>query len=155
LFDRHFEEGSTAPLKDYLRVFDPSQILALVFEDGGRYGRTVREELAGSLGLPVDGFPTEVEAVNASTVPRFGSLSNLAVSTGRRLRRRHLETLVDLGGRLGIRRVLTSGTRVPRLDPALRQELSERYLEEFDALEDLLGLDLGTWRIRSSVRGSG
>jgi sulfotransferase family protein len=144
----------SAPLKHYLRVFDRSQILALVFETAVGTGGTAREDLAGFLGLPVDGFATEVEAVNASTVPRFGSLSNLAVSTGRRLRRRHLETLVDLGGRLGIRRVLTSGTRVPRLDPALRQELSERYLEEFDALEDLLDLDLSTWRDRSSVRGT-
>jgi Sulfotransferase domain len=145
----------SAPLKAYLRSFDRSQILALVFETAVGANGTAREELAGFLGLPVDGFPTEVERVNASTVPRFGSLSNLAVSTGRRLRRRHLETLVDLGGRLGLRRVLTSGTRVPRLDAALRQELSERYLEEFDTLEDLLGLDLSTWRDRSSVRGAG
>jgi hypothetical protein len=144
----------SAYLKSYLRSFERSQILVLVFESAVGGGGTAREELAEFLGLPVEGFPAEVERVNASTVPRFPSLSNFAVSTGRRLRRRHLETIVDFGGRIGVRRLMTSGKRVPRLDPAVREQLTSRYRGEFDALEDLLGLDLRAWREPSSVRGT-
>jgi hypothetical protein len=79
-------------------------------------------------------------------VPRFRSLSSAAVKTGRRLRRHHLESLVDLAGRMGLRRLLTSGRRVPRLDPRLKRDLSEMYTAEFEALESSWGLDLSIWR---------
>ena len=52
---------------------------------------------------------------------RFGSLSNVAVTTGRRLRKTRLETVVDLGGRLGMRRALNKGKPLPRLDGDLRK----------------------------------
>jgi hypothetical protein len=53
---------------------------------------------------------------------------------------------VDLGGRLGMRRLMTSGGRVPKLDDQLKKELSQRYLDEFEALEGSLGIDLSSWR---------
>jgi sulfotransferase family protein len=133
-------------LSSYLQRFPRSQLLPLVFEEAVSDGSTVRADLASFLGVPEDGFPTSIERVNASSVPRFRSISSMAVKTGRRLRRRHLESIVDLGGRLGMRRLMTSGTRVPKLDDQLKKELSQMYLDEFDALEDLLGIDLTCWR---------
>ncbi len=41
---------------------------------------------------------------------------------------------------------MTSGGRVPKLDDQLKKELSQRYLDEFDALERSLGIDLSSWR---------
>jgi hypothetical protein len=151
---RSLEMGfNSTYLERYLRYFDRSQILPLVFEAAVSERGTVRHDLAGFLGLSETRFPTAVDRVNASTVPRFPSLSNFAVKTGRRLRRRRLEGVVDLRGRLGVRRLVTSGRRVPRLGSQLKDDLSQRYLAEFDALEDLLSVDLSAWRERSSVRG--
>ena len=70
---------------------------------------------------------------------------------GRRLRRLHLEPLVDLAGRSGLRRWMTSGTRVPSLDQELKRELSRMYEGDFEELERSWGIDLGVWRNRSPV----
>jgi hypothetical protein len=142
-------------LRRYLDRFDRGQILPVVFEEAVRGGETVRGDLAGFLGIPEGGFPAATERVNASTMPKHPRIANVAVRTGRRLRKRHLESIVDLGGRLGVRRFMTSGTQVPRLDADLRTELSRRYLDEFDALEEMLGIDLSCWKDRPAKRRTG
>jgi hypothetical protein len=138
-------------LEGYLRHFDRSQILPLIFEEAVSERSEVRRDLAGLLGVSEDLFPEATERVNPSTVPRFRSLSSAAVKTGRRLRRHHLESLVDLAGRMGLRRLLTSGRRVPSLDPQLKRNLSEMFAAEFEELERSWGLDLSIWRDPTSA----
>lgn len=133
-------------LSRYLRHFDASQILALVFEEAVADGDKVRLTLGDFLGVAAEGFPLSVGKVNASTVPRYGSLSNLAVKTGRKLRKKHLESVVDLGGRLGVRRLLAKGSALPRLDPQSKRDLSRLYESEFEELERLMRIDLSVWR---------
>jgi hypothetical protein len=145
--DRALEMGFYSKyLEGYLRRFDRDRILPLVFEEAVSERSEVRRDLASFLGVSEDLFPTSTERVNPSTVPRFRSLSSAAVKTGRRLRRHHLEPLVDLAGRLGLRRLLTSGRRVPPLDRQLKRSYSEMYRDEFEVLERSWGLDLSAWR---------
>ena len=141
-------------LARYLHHMDRSQILPIVFEDAVSEASEVRRELANYLGVSEELFPRATERVNPSTVPRFRSLADVAVKTGRRMRRHHLESLVDLAGRMGLRRLLTSGRRVPPLDERLRRELSEMYAAEFDELERSWDIDLTRWRQGTSA-GSG
>jgi hypothetical protein len=138
-------------LEGYLRHFDRSQILPLIFEEAVSERSEVRRDLAGFLGVSEDLFPEATERVNPSTVPRFRSLSSAAVKTGRRLRRHHLESLVDLAGRMGLRRLLTSGRRVPSLDQQVKRNLSEMFAAEFEELERSWGLDLSIWRDPTSA----
>jgi len=133
-------------LDRYLRRFERERILTLVFERAVRDDDVARRALSAFLDLPVERFPGSVGRVNASTVPRFGSLSNVAVMTGRRLRRTRLDPVVDLGARLGVRRALTRGTPLPRLDEDLRTRLSEPYRAEFDELERRFDIDVTCWR---------
>jgi hypothetical protein len=142
-------------LERYLRHVERSQILPIVFEDAISERSHVRRELAGFLGVSEGPFPEATDRVNPSTVPRFRSLSSFAVKTGRRLRRHHLESLVDVAGRLGLRRLMTSGRRVPPLDRRLRRDMSEMYSEEFEELERAWGVDVGAWTDRPSIAGSG
>jgi hypothetical protein len=143
----HLERGFySRHLSAYLRHFDKSQILALLFEETVTDGANARQALATFLGVSADGFPSSSKRVNASSVPRFRSLSSSAVKAGRKLRRGHLEPLVDLGGRLGARRLLTKGTPLPRLDAESRRSLSEMYEGEFEELSATLQIDLGCWR---------
>jgi sulfotransferase family protein len=133
-------------LDRYVRYFDRDRILAIVFEKAVRDDDAARKALSTFLELPVDGFPQSIGRVNASSVPRFGALSNFAVTTGRRLRKTHLEKAVDLGARLGVRDLLTRGKALPRLDADLRAQLSRRFAEEFDVLECRYHIDVGAWR---------
>lgn len=144
---RATEMGFYAPaLRAYLDLFDRERILPLVFERTVGDGLDARAALASFLGVPAEGFPTSLGRVNATTIPRHPKLASAAVSTARKLRRRHLEPLVDLGGRVGLRRLWAGGRAIPRLDPGLRAELSKPYEDDFRAVEDLLGIDLGCWR---------
>lgn len=133
-------------LDRYLDHFDRERILVLVFERAVRDDGASKRALADFLNLPIDRFPGSVGRVNASTVPRFGALSSLAVTTGRRLRKTRLESVVDLGARIGGRRALTKGTALPRLDPALRERLSGQFGSEFDELQDRFEIDVSCWR---------
>ncbi len=142
-------------LRRYLDRFARPQILPVLFEEAVVGGETVRRDLGAFLGISERGFPAATERVNPSTMPRYPRIANLAVKTGRRLRRGHLESIVDLGGRLGVRRFMTSGTRIPKLDAARKGELSRRYVDEFDALEELLGIDLSCWKDRPAIRRTG
>jgi hypothetical protein len=130
-------------LSRYLERFDRSNILPLVFEDAVRGRSDARQQLASFLDVAVEGFPSSQGRVNPSSAPKFGFLSNLAVQVGRRLRRGGLERIVDLAGRAGMRRLLTSGTPFPRLDPAVKHELSRMFDDDIAALERCLNIDLG------------
>jgi hypothetical protein len=136
-------------LRTYLSLFHPSRILPLVFEralgDAGEEGDS-RGALGAFLGVSAEGFPASVGRVNATTVPRHPMLASVAVRTARRLRQRHLESIADLGERVGIRRLWAGGVRMSRLDPDVRAQLSRRYEGEFDEIERALGVDLSCWR---------
>lgn len=133
-------------LNEYLRYFDRSQILALVFEEAVADGGAARQALASFLGLSADGFPSSVGRVNASTVPEHRALASFAVKAGRQLRRRHLEPIVDLGRRLGVRRLWAKGAPMARLDAKSRAHLTRLYERDFGELESALQIDLRDWR---------
>ena len=132
-------------LDRYLARFERERMLALVFERAVRDIDSTRQALSSFLDVPTDRFPSSVDKVNASTIPRFGSLSSVVVTTGRRLRQTRLEPIVDLGARLGVRGAINKGKVIPRLDTSVRAHLSGRYQEEFAVLESRLGVDVSCW----------
>lgn len=135
-------------LKQYLRHFDRSQILALLFEDVFADVSAAQETLAEFLGIAADKFPPSVVGgrVNSSSVPRHRFLYGTIVKTGRRLRARRLEPVVDFVKRLGVDGALAKGKSLPPLDQELKQHLSRQYQHEFDELERSMQLDLARWR---------
>lgn len=135
-------------VKRYLRLFDRSRLLALIFEDAVTDVGKTKRVLADFLGLPVDGFSSDAGRgkVNPSSVPRFQSLSGLVANTGRQLRRWHLEPVVDFVMRTGFPRLLAKGRPLPPLDEQLKKGLSRRYDDEFRELERCLQIDLSCWR---------
>jgi sulfotransferase family protein len=136
----------TPPLEAYLLHFRREQILPLLFDRTVKDGADSLRALAAFLEVDPDGFPTDVGRVNASTLPQHPGLADLAVRTGRKLRRFHLEPLVDVGRRLGVGRIWSNGTPIPKLDPQERGELTALFDRDIDALERRLTLDLSHWR---------
>ena len=135
-------------LKQYLRYFDRNQMLALVFEDVFIDMFKTKKIIADFLDIDVDKFPASATngKVNASTVPTHQSLYGLVVKTGRRLRKRNLEPVVDFVMRLGIQRILSKGNSLQPLDGQLKKQLSQLYQEEFDQLEQCMQINLSSWR---------
>jgi len=135
-------------LKQYLRCFDRTQILALLFEDAFIDTFKTQKTIANFLDIAADKFPSSAtnDKVNASSVPTHQSLYGFVVKTGRRLRKRNLEPVVDFVMRLGIQRILAKGNSLPPLDEELKKHLSQYYQDEFDELEQCLQIDLSCWR---------
>lgn len=135
-------------LKEYLRYFDRKQFLPLVFEDVFTDISKTKNEVADFLEISVNKFPESEnrEKVNASTVPAHQSLYGFVVKTGRKLRKRNLEPVVDFVMRLGIQRFLSKGDPLQPLDKELKKKLSQAYTAEFDELENYLQIDLSSWR---------
>lgn len=135
-------------LKEYLRYFDREQFLPLVFEDVFTDISKTKNKVADFLDIPADKFPLadKTEKVNASTVPAHQSLYGFVVKTGRKLRKRNLEPVVDFVMRLGIQRFLSKGEPLQPLGKELKQRLSKGYHEEFNQLEECMQVDLSSWR---------
>lgn len=135
-------------LRRYLRHFDKTQILALVFEDVFDDIPKTKSTIANFLEIPVDGFPSTIpgKKVNASTVPTFRSVYGFAVKMSQKLKKRQLHSVVDFVRRLGVERILSKGSALPPLDQELKRHLSRSYRAEFDALEQCLQIDLSCWR---------
>lgn len=135
-------------LQRYLRYFDRTQILVLIFEETVSDVCTTKKTLAEFLDITVDTFPPSAgnNKVNASTVPAFQFLYGLVAKTGRQFRRWHLEPVVDFVMRTSLPRLLAKGDSLPPLDEELKRRLSRRYQDEFDQLEQCMQLDLSCWR---------
>lgn len=135
-------------LKQYLQFFDRKQFLPLVFEDVFTDISKTKNMVADFLEISADKFPAsdKTEKVNASTVPTHQSLYGFVVKTGRKLRKRNLEPMVDFVMRLGIQRFLSKGEPLQPLDKELKKRLSQAYYGEFDELEKCLQIDLSSWR---------
>ena len=135
-------------LKRYLRYFDRSQILALLFEEAFIDIFKTKKTIADFLGIAVDKFPPSAGngKVNPSSVPTFQFLYGFVAMTGRQFRRWHLEPVVDFVMRTSIQRILAKGNPLPPLDEELKQRLSQLYQAEFDELEQCMQIDLSCWR---------
>jgi len=135
-------------LKRYLRYFDRTRILALIFEDAVIDILQTKTTLADFLGIAVDKFPPSAGSgkVNPSSVPTFQFLYGCVAMTGRQLRKWHLEPVVDFVMRTSIPRILAKGDSLPPLDEELKQRLSQLYQDEFDELEQCVQIDVSCWR---------
>lgn len=148
-YPRALERGFySSLLKRYLRYFDRSQILALVFEDAVTDVLETKRELAEFLGIDGDKFSESAGSrkVNPSSVPRLQFLYGLIAKTGRQLREWNLEPVVDFVMRSRIPRILAKGSPLPPLDQDLKQALSQRYEHEIDELQKVTQLDLSSWK---------
>jgi hypothetical protein len=137
--------------KRFLEYFSRSDLLPIVSEEAFADVPATCRQLAAFLDVPAGGFVLDnaTTTVNRSTIPRAQRVAGIGVSVARRFRRLGLEPVVDAARRAGVQRVF-QGSPVPRIDAALKADLSRPYKEEFDELERLLEVDLSSWRSEES-----
>lgn len=148
-FPRALEHGFYSKfIERYLRYFDRSDILALLFEDAVSDVLTTKKTLANFLDIDVDKFPISAgsKKVNASSVPKTQLLYNFAAKTAGQFRKWHLERVIDYVRWVGIERWLAKGNSLPPLTKEVGKRLSQLYQDEFVDLEKCLQIDLSCWR---------
>ena len=158
-FERFIENANTAIdycnyakyLTNFLQYYDKSQICLLIFEDAVSDIEKTKNFLAAYLGVPAAGFSTQAmgEKLNFSYSPRHPLLKKFARRTIDRLRKRDLHWIVNAGGALGLRRMLTRrAEKLEPMKPTTRLRLYEKLLPTIEhlgfwsRLEGMFDLDL-------------
>jgi hypothetical protein len=132
----------------YLDVFGRDRVQVILFDDfrndtAGVYADTLRF-------LGVDpGFQPDFDVHNANAAVRNRRLDGFMRRPPESVRRLVRAVLPATGLRRGIagrlRRLNTTETPRPALDPALRAELQRELAPDIERLAELIGRDLGHW----------
>jgi len=148
LLDRSiYSEG----IARYRARFGPEQMLVLISEEAHSDAPSARGQLAAFLDLDTGLFAQDAgnERVNAANVPRFPKAYAIAWHLDAWLRKENLDWVVNLGRRLGARRLLRQGKQRPAMRPETRARLNDFFAQEIERLEVLLQRDLAIWRQNS------
>jgi hypothetical protein len=147
-----FESGCYASaLRRYFEHFERDRFLIMFFDDLEGRPMTIIERLASHFCVDVAGFDARVIAkrVNNSSevlLPhRLGALHRIAY----RMKERNLDAMVDALRKpmYGLIKPFNKRQRIEVAIPAEElTKLSTRYEPEIADLEDLLGVDLKSWR---------
>lgn len=132
----------------WLAQFGSSQIHFILLEDIQSAPEQVLENLYHFLGVEQISFPSLAqEKVNAASLPRFPWLAKRFTETARFLRGNRLHGIVEVGKRLGLRKVYTGGEdKMPTLTKEQQIYLLKLYEADTVYVENLLDRELSTWR---------
>lgn len=94
--------------------------------------------------------------VNSGSLPRNVLLAQVTRRAAAGLRRSGLHQIVNAGKRMGLSNLVYGRSRdpsaQPKMRPATRDRLAERFAADLDDLERLLGINLDAWREPAAAR---
>lgn len=138
------------PTANYLHHFSRDQMLVLIFEKVFADVIKARERLAHFLEIDPALFPQSAgfSKSNRGYVPRFRALAAFSNSTLELALRNEQYWLINLAKRSGLKRLLSiEGNQLQPMREETRQELQKKYTQDITALEGLLEMDLGHWKV--------
>jgi hypothetical protein len=139
-------------LKEWFKRFDRDRFLILLFEECIHDPDLTKEKLADFLEIDVDGFESpNDESQNATFKVRMKNLYLIGVKSAVILRRLRLDYLIHLFKKSGLMKIFRSAEdEVLTIGDKQRAELLERYNQDINELEMLLGWNLDMWRETAS-----
>jgi hypothetical protein len=158
--DRSFRDAcATAPeilgdgeyfrcLGPWRQRFDPGQLHYLVLDDAGRDPAAYLSRVYEVLGVDASfRGPRTSQRYNEHQTPRSHGLAKAAFRVSRFLHGRGLHRAVEVGKRVGVRRLVLKDGRDPRRDPPPptpdeRAWLAAHYRADVAALAEVVGRDL-------------
>jgi len=136
-------------LRRYFDLFPPENILVLIFErvHGGDRDLALKR-IAEFLNVDPNGFPEhDVKTqVAKSHRARFPRASALATRGAKFIRDLDQDWIVNLAKSVGVPRLFGNSGPIPALEWDARLDLFERYADDINSLEQLIGEDLAHWR---------
>lgn len=151
----YLEQGRyAAQLERYLQYFPRAQILILIYEDSLRDPLSFIRTIYRFIGVDSSFVPSMIDArINEGRVPRFAWLDYLLMKTSGLLRSRGLHGIwwlakkASLGNRIRALNTRESFSKNRGPDLSDQEFLYGRFESSIEALEELLGRELGEWRI--------
>jgi hypothetical protein len=133
-----------AQLRRYFEIFDREQIRVYIYDDFLERPLELVQDLFRFIGVDSDFVPDMSVKQNVSVMPRSRQLVDLMMSENPiRLAARNL---VPASMRSHVRSfVLRHNVKRLRLDPAIRRELTDIFLDDIRLIERLLDRDLSQW----------
>ncbi len=142
---RYYQMGLySEALSEYLRVFDPSRLLVLFYEDLLGDEQTLWAKLCKFLAIDSLDRPPPQRRLNRSGQPRSELMQRMLKSYPLR---KAVQRLIPYSGATMIKEKLdrVNLRRFPPLDPVNRKHLQELYRQDIEQLENLTGRDLRAW----------
>lgn len=137
-------------INTYLRYFDKSQLLILLYDELLRHPQALLRDIYSYLDID-EYYPSSLDKrVNCSRKPVFAPLDKLIADTGWALRGRDLMRLKIILNRLGISTKLkelnSRREAIKPIDPEAREYLNRLFAQDKKDLEAMLGADLSAWQ---------
>ena len=139
-------------VKKFLACFDRDQILILIYEDLINDPRAFLQSVYRFLNIDTNFVPVNLnEKIHVSRIPKLRSAESLMLFARGLFRQFKLFSLVEKLKEKGIdswfKQLNTKDDILPRkIDPDLRSDLNNRFLEDIQKISSLLGRDLSFWK---------
>lgn len=132
----------------WINTFGEEQVKFLLLEDIQSEPELVLADISDFIEINKIVKPAESkEKINAATMPRFPVLAKLTAYLVTELHARRLHHLVDLGKKLGLKKVYTGAEKeMPKLTLEEEKMLLDEYEEDITFVEKLVGRNLAAWR---------
>jgi len=142
-------------LKRWLQYFDREQFLVLTVESDLADVEHARKRLASFLGVDPTAFPPGAgkSEKNARYMPKFRRLYAWAVDLNRKMKRANIYWPAKIADALGVKHWFGKKTIDRKMDPKIREELTQFYADDVEKLEQLLGREFSEWKDFASSSG--
>lgn len=139
-------------IKKFLEHFDRNQILILIYEDLINDALAFLQSIYRFLNIDINFVPVNLNAkIHASRIPKSKSAEYLMLFSRGLFRQFRLFSVVEKLKEKGVDRwfkqLNTKDDKVtPKIDPDLRSDLNNTFLEDIQKIASLLGRDLSFWK---------
>lgn len=137
-------------LQRYLNFFNLKNLEVLIFEkDIVENPQNALNKIAKFLNINKELFISDqvFNKINKSYSVEFGSLYSFAYRLSKFFRDNDLDWIVNFAKKNNIKKVFGAKKEFPTLDLATKNKVFERYLDDLELLESILGGTVDIWRL--------
>jgi len=138
-------------LQEYLKVFDRQQFLILISEQTFADVEAAKKRIADFLDVDLQRFEAGAgqRVVNKRMSVKHHTTYLQVRRLGRAIRHVGLDAVTNYAKRLGIERYfMSSDITIEPMSKQIRHDLEQKYADDIEALESLVGIDLDCWKSR-------
>lgn len=136
-------------LARWQKAFGVENVLPTFHHDLVNHPQAYVDRVGAFIGLPhfdVPPYPKYVDSSGGLTYPRSDKWTYGLATVAERLKARRWGFLIHAAKRSGMGKLFMGGGSEIKLDPEVARRLREQLTPEIEAVEAMLGCDLGSWK---------